>query len=133
MAENNISNTMTGMFQSMSGFLTTKTVVGDVTKVGDNILIPLVDVSFGAGAGANLKDNGKGGVGGIHGKMSPSAILIIRADGSTKLVNVKNQDTITKILDLVPEVLDKFTKKKDGELSDEEIKEAAFPDEEDKE
>lgn len=129
MAENNFSNTLSTMFQSMNGFLSTKTVVGDATKVGDNILIPLVDVSFGAGAGANAKDSGKGGVGGIHGKMSPSAVLMIKPDGTTKLINVKNQDTITKILDMVPDVLDKFTKKKDDDITDEEAVDAAFPEE----
>lgn len=29
----------------------------------------------------------------------------------TKLVNVKNQDAITKILDMVPDLADKFTEK----------------------
>ena len=38
--------------------------------------------------------------------MSPSAVLVIQ-DGHTKLVNIKNQDSITKILDMVPELVDK--------------------------
>jgi uncharacterized spore protein YtfJ len=38
-------------------------------------------------------------------------VLIIK-DGSSKLVNVKNQDGITKILDMVPDFVDKFSKKK---------------------
>ena len=41
-------------------------------------------------------------------KMSPSAVLVIQ-NGVTKLVNVKNQDAITKILDMVPDLADKFT------------------------
>ena len=44
--------------------------------------------------------------------MTPSAVLVIR-DGQTKLVNVKNQETITKLLDMVPDVIDKFTKKEE--------------------
>ena len=38
--------------------------------------------------------------------MSPSAVLVI-ANGSTRLVNLKNQDAVTKIIDMAPEVIDK--------------------------
>ena len=48
--------------------------------------------------------------GGMGGKISPSAVLVINKNG-TKLVNVKNQDAITKILDMVPDLADKFTGK----------------------
>ena len=44
----------------------------------------------------------------MTGKMSPSSVLVIQ-NGHTRLVNVKNQDTITKLLDMVPDVIDKFT------------------------
>ena len=46
----------------------------------------------------------------MGGKISPSAVLVINKNG-TKLVNVKNQDAITKILDMVPDLADKFTGK----------------------
>ena len=39
-------------------------------------------------------------------------------DGKTKLVNVKNQDGLTKLLDMVPGVFEKFSGKND-EKSDE--------------
>jgi uncharacterized spore protein YtfJ len=32
-------------------------------------------------------------------------------NGETKLVNVKNQDSVTKILDMVPGFVDKFSNK----------------------
>ena len=41
-------------------------------------------------------------------KMSPSAVLIIQ-NGTTKLVTVKGQDAVTKVLDMVPEVINRFT------------------------
>ena len=44
----------------------------------------------------------------MGGKMSPSAVLVIQ-NGTTKLVNVKNQDGLTKILDMVPDFVNKFT------------------------
>ena len=40
----------------------------------------------------------------------PSAVLVIK-DGQTKLVNIKNQDGMTKILDMVPDFVDRFTNK----------------------
>ena len=43
----------------------------------------------------------------MGGKMSPSAVLVIQ-NGTTKLVNVKNQDGLTKILDMVPDFVNKF-------------------------
>ena len=40
----------------MDSFLTTKTVVGDAVKFDDGtIILPLVEVSFGVGAGAFTK------------------------------------------------------------------------------
>ena len=42
--------------------------------------------------------------------MSPSAVLVIK-NGEPKLVNIKEQDGITKILDMVPGIIDKFKKK----------------------
>lgn len=125
MGENSFKGTVESLFHGMEGFITSKTVVGDAVKFDDGtIILPLVDVSFGVAAGAfsehNKKDNGAGGMGG---KIQPSAILVIK-DGQTKLVNVKNQDGITKVLDMVPDFVDKFTggkkKENDGQQVDEE-------------
>ena len=96
----------------MEGFLTSKTVVGEPIYIKDTIILPLVDVSFGMGAGAFEGDKKNRSGGGIGGKLTPSAVLVIR-DGQTKLVNVKNQETIVKLLDMVPDVIDKFTKKEE--------------------
>lgn len=123
---------MESLFKGMDAFLSAKTVVGEATKIGDIIILPLVDVSFGVGAGASAGEKKNGGGGGMTGKMSPSAVLVIKPDGSTKLVNVKNQDTMTKILDMIPDVIDKITKKKQqgaDEVSDDDAIDAAFPEE----
>lgn len=123
MAENhnNFQSTVEALFKGMDNFITTKTVVGDTIHIGDNIILPLVDVSFGVGAGAfadNVKNNGGGGMGG---KISPSAILVINKDG-TKLVNIKNQDAVTKILDMAPDIINRFKNKdKDDTYTSEEV------------
>ena len=114
MGENNFNSTVESLFKGMDSFVTTKTVVGEAVHIGDTIILPLVDVSFGVGAGAWSDDKKNNGGGGLGAKITPSAILVI-SNGTTKLVNVKNQDTITKILDMVPDIVDKVTGKKDKE------------------
>ena len=112
MAENQFSGVVESLLKGMDTILSTKTVVGEATQIGDTIILPLVDVSFGVGAGAGVNDEKKtqNGAGGLGGKMTPSAVLVIK-DGQTKLVNIKNQETIVKLLDMVPDVIDKFTGK----------------------
>ncbi|MCI5954086.1 MAG: GerW family sporulation protein [Lachnospiraceae bacterium] len=125
----NFQGVVESLLKGMDTVLSTKTVVGEATQVGDTIILPLVDVSFGVGAGAgnNGQKNSASGAGGLGGKMTPSAVLVIK-DGSTKLVNIKNQDTVTKILDMIPDIVDKFTKPKEkDDMSDAEVVDIAFP------
>ena len=110
MSKENLKDTMGSLFDGMEGFLTSKTVVGEPIYIKDTIILPLVDVSFGMGAGAFSGDKQDKSGGGIGGKMTPSAVLVIK-DGQTQLVNIKNQETIVKLLDMVPDVIDKFTGK----------------------
>ena len=44
-------------------------------------------------------------------------------DGTTRLVNIKNQDTVTKLLDMVPGILDKFTTRKEDTVTEEDVSE----------
>ena len=108
--ENQFQGVVESLLKGMDTVLSTKTVVGEATTIGDTIILPLVDVTFGVGAGAFSSEHKNNGGGGMGGKISPSAVLVIQ-NGSTRLVNVKNQDGITKILDMVPDFVNKFTSK----------------------
>ena len=110
MSANNFNTTVESLFKGMDSFITTKTVVGDAIHIGDTIILPLVDVSFGVGAGAFNGEKGQNAGGGMGGKIMPSAVLVIQ-NGQTKLVNVKHQDGVTKILDMVPDFVNKFASK----------------------
>ena len=125
MANNNFDQTVNSLFQGLDQVISTKTVVGEPQVIGDTIILPLVDVSFGMGAGAFNKEKSNSGAGGIGGKMSPSAILVIQ-NGQTKLVNVRNQDAVTKVLDMVPEAVNKVSSliKGRGAEEDTEVKSA---------
>ena len=128
MNDNNFNAVMESLLKGVNTVLSTKTVVGEAKQIGDVIILPLVDVSFGIGAGASINEKRSGGSGGVGGKMTPSAVLVIK-DGHTKLVNIKNQDTVTKILDMIPDIVDKVTTKKDDIMDDADAKEIAFPEE----
>lgn len=125
MAQNNdFESTVGSLFNGMTNFMTTKTVVGDAIHIGDTIILPLVDVSFGMCAGAKADGSKNGASGGMGGKMSPSAVLVIK-DGTSRIVNIKNQDTVTKLVDMIPDIINRFTamvkKDKENDLSDQEI------------
>ena len=124
MAESSFNSVVNSLLEGMEGFLSSKTVVGEPVKVGDTILIPFVDVSFGVGAGTFRGDKKDNGAGGLTGKMTPTAVLVVQ-NNSTRVVSIKNQDTFTKIVDLVPEIMNKITAKKESRLSDDEVREAA--------
>ena len=112
MAENNgtFQTTVDSLMKGMDGFVSSKTVVGEAIQIGETTLVPLVDVSCGMGAGAFIGEKKKNSGGGIGGKISPSAVLVIQ-NGVTRMVSVKNQDSISKLLDMIPDFVDKFMKK----------------------
>ena len=120
-ADNQFKETVDALFKGMNGVVSSKTVVGDPIHIGNTIILPLVDVSFAIGAGAFNADKKEKGAGGVGGKMTPCAVLVIQ-NGHTRLVNIKNQDTITKILDMVPDMVDKFTGGKDSKLDENDVK-----------
>lgn len=130
MADKSASSIIESLMKGVDSVLSSKTVVGDPTKIEDTIILPLVDISFGVGAGSYDNTNKGGGCGGLTGKVSPSAVLVIK-NGTTKLVNIKNQDAVTKVLDLVPDVFDRVSSlvnsKKEKLPSDKEAVDAAFP------
>ncbi|MCL2592380.1 MAG: sporulation protein [Defluviitaleaceae bacterium] len=119
----NFSNNLETLFGKMENFISTKTVVGEPVHIGDLIMLPLVDVTFGVGAGGSdkgeAKDKKTGDMGGLGAKITPSAVIVIKGD-SVQMINVKNQDAIGKLIDMAPAVLSKlnlsglFSKNKDS-------------------
>ena len=102
MADNQFASTIGALFQGMDEFVTTKTVVGEPVTVGDAIILPLVDVTCGMAAGAFGQSAKEKNAGGMSAKMTPSAVLVIQ-NGMTKVVNIKHQDALTKVLDMAPD------------------------------
>lgn len=109
--DSNFKKHVDSLMSGMESFINSKTIVGEPIHIDNTIIIPLVDVSFGLAAGASEGKKGDDpknlGAGGLGAKISPSAILVI-TDGHARLVNIKNQDSLTKLIDLVPDIMDRF-------------------------
>lgn len=106
----NTSNVSLGQFlDGIDKFVTNKTVVGDPIKTDDAVIIPLIDVSCGMAMGSFNNQKGSG-AGGMFTKMSPTALLIVQ-NGGTKLINVKNNDAIGRLVDMLPDFVNKVTGK----------------------
>ncbi len=122
MMNNKVNEDLNGLMQQLEGFITTKTVVGEPIHVDQTILLPLIDVSFAAASGSTASnkfvekhkekekrvDGGSGaGAGGLGAKVTPSAMLVSQ-NGTTQLINVRSQDSITKLIDMIPGLVSKF-------------------------
>ena len=107
MSDNHFQGTVESLFKGMDGFMSTKTVVGEPLRINDSILLPLVDVSFGMAAGAWDKERKDSAAGGIGGKLSPSAVLVIK-DGTVRIVPVNPGDPVSKIIDMAPDLINRL-------------------------
>lgn len=124
--QNGFNHVLESLMEGAQGVLTSRTVVGEPIKVDDTIIIPLSDVSIGVGAGSNGAERKDGGMGGFSARMTPSAVLVIK-NNMTKVVNVREQTSLTHIMDMVPEVIDKIRSRGTDMISDEDAARAAFP------
>ena len=121
LAESKIKDTITSIFNGVETLVDTKKVIGEPYTVGETTIIPFIETSVGLGVG-DLKNNKEAAGAGC--KVKPIACLIIQ-DGFTKLINIENQDAITKALDMIPDLVDKLLhKNKNSEINEaiEEIK-----------
>ncbi len=96
-----------------------QTVIGDPIQAGDSTVVPVskVSVGFGAGEGRDPKQGG-GGTGG--GAMIEPIAFIVITEGKVQLVPVTSKDTtVGKVIDLVPEILDRVGLKEKAEKNQE--------------
>ncbi|MBP3729610.1 MAG: sporulation protein [Lachnospiraceae bacterium] len=106
---NKFSETMASMFESMKGLISSKTVVGEPIVLNDStFVLPLMDVSVGVGAGANVSENsGRNlGGGGLGAKFSPSAVLVVQ-DGVARIINIQEQDKLIHLIESAPDTVNR--------------------------
>ncbi|MDO4487889.1 MAG: GerW family sporulation protein [Eubacteriales bacterium] len=117
------------IYKGLEGIFSQKTTVGDPIKIDDMTIIPINEVSAGLATGAFGENAKKNGAGAVAFKVNPVALFIIQ-NGNTKLVNIKNQDPLTKLIDVIsehyPEAVDKV--KKTGVSAKDQIKAKTYVD-----
>lgn len=123
MSREKFESNMKALMDQMSQFMSTKTVVGEPIHINDVIIVPLIDVFFGAGVGgfenAEEKLNQDSTGGGVGGKISPTAVIVVM-DGTAQMIHVKEKESMNKLIDMIPGILNKlnlgnFSKKETAE------------------
>lgn len=116
MEKNYVKDNLESIFESFKKMISVETVVGEPIKIGDTILVPFVNVTFGFGSGGAAKESPNGGSSGGAGgaKMEPTAILVIKGE-RVEMFSV-NGDYKTsgfdRLIGMVPEIISKMKKDK---------------------
>lgn len=120
-----VKSNIESLCANLENFVSTKTVVGEAITIGNIVLLPLIEVSMGMAAGGS-ENKDKGTAGGLGAKITPSAVIAI-INGNVQLINIKNQDAVTRLIDMAPGIADKlnfgaiFGKRK-NDIENEEVK-----------
>lgn len=121
--ESKLGDMMQSTFGNIKKLVEVNNIVGEPISTPDGLtLVPFSKVSFGfGGAGGDMPESKKerfGGGSAAGVKIEPIGFLAVK-DGSVRMINVMPpaQSSVDRILELVPEVLDKveqLTDKKSG-------------------
>jgi|LGOV01.1.fsa_nt_gb uncharacterized spore protein YtfJ len=128
MAEFNIRDNVNNIFEKLESFMQTKTVVGEPVQVGEVTLVPFIDISFGlgTGGGGGIEEKGAKGEGGglgSGGKISVTSVLVIKGD-HVEMMPIKKSSSIDKLIEMVPEIMEKVDLKKKEKEKEKEEEEA---------
>lgn len=122
-----ITDLMNLTMEKIRGMMDANTVIGKPIEVGDVTVVPVCKISIGYGSGGtdfaqkNQKPenpNAFGGGAGMGVSIIPISFLVIE-NGNVRSISVEQQPAtpVDKVIDLVPNVMDKVTtmvgKKKD--------------------
>lgn len=112
-----LKENLNAIFEKLEKFFQTETVVGEPITVGQVTLLPIIDVTFGLGAGGGSGKDGKGNDGtgggaGVGAKIAPNSILIIKGE-EVSIISLKDRGSLEKVLELVPDLVNKFTRVKE--------------------
>lgn len=116
-----IESLMMTAMTSLENMIDVNTIIGDmVTTVDGTTIIPVSKVSFGFASGGSefntnklnkFSENAKlpfGGGSGAGVNISPMAFLIVK-DGNTKLLTLNGTTSIDKLIELIPDFMEKTT------------------------
>lgn len=109
MSVENIIKEITGELERL---VTTKTVIGEPVEAAGKTIIPVTKVSFGFGSGggegkSDKGETGFGGGGGAGAKIEPIAFIVVSED-EARLLTISGKTDLGKIIESVPDVIDKL-------------------------
>lgn len=127
--EHPIESLMHITMDSIKGMIDVNTIIGDPIQINNTTaIIPISKVSFGFASGGsefkgetideyNKRDKDEqiqyrlpfGGGAGAGITVKPVSFLILQS-GQVKLINVEHENSIDKILDYIPDLLEKLSK-----------------------
>lgn len=133
-----IKNNLEQIFESFKEMIKVETVVGQAVHIGDAILVPFVDVTFGFGTGGlnGKTENGRNSLGSGGGaRLEPAAILVIKGD-RVEMFSIKKDgyqaSAFEKLIAMAPEIIDKMKKDKYIYIHDEDEDEGDTAEKEEK-
>lgn len=118
-----IKNNLETIFERFKEMIKVETVVGEAVHIGDAILVPFVDVTFGFGSGGmnGKTETGRQSAGG-GAKLEPAAILVIKGD-RVEMFSIKKDgyqaSAFEKLIAMAPEIIEKMKKDKYIYIKDE--------------
>ena len=105
----NLNNTVEALIGGLESYASTKTMLGEPMHLNGLTILPIAEISVGVAAGASStgesKNNGTGGAGV---KVNPAALLIIK-NGVARVVNLKEKDAGSKLIEMVPEIVSRMS------------------------
>ena len=114
--ENKLSDMMQSAMNGIKNLVEVNNVIGEPILTPDGLmLVPISKVSFGFGGaggdGSGKKNDGFGGGSAAGVKIEPLGFMAVR-DGAVRMINVEpqSQSGMEKLLDLVPQVMEKIDK-----------------------
>ncbi|MCK4530215.1 MAG: sporulation protein [Candidatus Marinimicrobia bacterium] len=108
-----INDTLAILLDKVRALAKTETVVGDPIVVQDTTLIPIskISIGFATGGGEHGVNDKKSGADGAGGGISvtPIAVVVVKEGKDSKLLWLGKEDnSLNKLLDLVPNILDRL-------------------------
>ena len=116
--KNSLSELMKITMEHIKAMADANTIVGAPIQAEGVTLIPVSRMSFGMGGGGSefstktgASKEGFGGGSAVSAKLEPVAFLVVRPEGSVTLLPVAPPPatTVDRIIETVPEVVDKVT------------------------
>ena len=121
----NVAEAAKVVMEQIKETVRSETVVGTPVQAEDSVIIPVSRVSFGfgVGGGENGEDGKNSGMGTGGGASIEPVAFIVVSKGKAQLLPLKSREaTLSRIIDLVPSIIDLFKDRRPKEAEKAESK-----------